>query len=50
MLENGLESCPCPKRNCARHGDCAACIAYHAQKNSPPRCKRKKGFLPFRKK
>ncbi len=24
------EACPC-KRKCERHGDCAACRAYHAQ-------------------
>ena len=23
------ENCPCKKRNCPRHGDCAACRAHH---------------------
>lgn len=32
--------CPCKKRSCPRHGDCAACRAYHADGKRPPRCQR----------
>lgn len=27
-LSGQKKECPC-KRNCKRHGDCAACLAYH---------------------
>ena len=31
--------CPC-RRKCSRHGDCAACRAYHADKKIPPACEK----------
>jgi hypothetical protein len=38
-LERGYKECPCPK-DCALHGDCKLCTAYHARKNRLPRCER----------
>ena len=35
------DACPCRKRDCSRHGDCAACRAYHAGGKRPPRCERR---------
>ena len=37
------DACLCRKRDCSRHGDCAACRAYHAGGNRPPRCERHPG-------
>ena len=34
------ENCPCGKKGCPRHGDCAACRAYHAERNRPVFCER----------
>lgn len=31
--------CPC-RRKCPRHGDCAACRAYHKTKKYPPACEK----------
>lgn len=31
------KSCPCPKANCPRHGNCDECRAFHAGKK-PPYC------------
>lgn len=45
MLENGRESCDCPKRRCERHGMCAECIEYHSRKGRLPYCKREKSLL-----
>lgn len=40
-LENGTDTCNCPKINCERHGKCAECLAYHENhKKYPPYCKR----------
>lgn len=37
----GREDCPCKRRRCSRHGDCAACRAHHSTiKNSPVACER----------
>lgn len=33
--------CPCRKRDCSRHGDCAACRTCHAAGKRPPRCERR---------
>ncbi len=39
----GEGNCPCPKKNCPRHGDCAACRSHHAaNKWYPPYCDRRK--------
>ncbi|MGN0775624.1 MAG: GNAT family N-acetyltransferase [Candidatus Ventricola sp.] len=37
------ENCPCRKKDCLRHGDCAACRAYHAEAECkrPAYCERK---------
>ncbi|MEW5920478.1 MAG: hypothetical protein AB1796_05880 [Bacillota bacterium] len=40
MLENGLEECSCPKKECERHGLCEVCRDYHAQQQGLPFCKR----------
>jgi len=34
------EVCPCTKRGCPRHGDCAACEAFHLSGRRPPFCER----------
>lgn len=36
--------CPCKRTGCARHGDCAACQAHHAERGPkhPPFCRKKK--------
>ena len=34
------ENCPCGKKGCPRHGDCAACRAYHAERKRPVFCER----------
>ena len=34
------ENCPCGKKGCPRHGDCAACRAYHAERTRPVFCER----------
>ena len=34
------ENCPCRKKGCPRHGDCAACRAYHAERKRPVFCER----------
>ena len=34
------ENCPCGKKGCPRHGDCAACQAYHAERKRPVFCER----------
>ena len=34
------ENCPCKKKGCPRHGDCAACRAYHAERKRPVFCER----------
>ena len=31
-------ACPCKRRKCPRHGDCAACRAHHAGRRCPPAC------------
>jgi uncharacterized protein YbbK (DUF523 family) len=36
-----LSDCLCPKR-CERHGDCAACRAYHGKRGKLPFCERNK--------
>ncbi len=30
--------CTCRRKRCERHGDCAACRAYHAKTKRPPDC------------
>ena len=37
--------CPCKKKQCERHGDCAACRAYHAEskRKRPVACEKEKG-------
>jgi hypothetical protein len=37
--ERGFAACPCPK-DCALHGDCLLCVAYHLRRGDPPRCAR----------
>ena len=34
------ETCPCKRKKCPRHGDCAACRAYHAERKRPVFCER----------
>ena len=34
------ESCPCRKKGCPRHGDCAACRSHHAERKRPVFCER----------
>ena len=34
--------CPCPKKNCPRHGHCQECAAYHAAKDGLSYCFRRK--------
>lgn len=34
--------CNCPKTDCPRHGDCAACELQHSKKRYPPYCKRQR--------
>ena len=34
------ENCPCRKKGCPRHGDCAACRSYHAERKRPVFCER----------
>ncbi|PKM74324.1 MAG: hypothetical protein CVU91_00190 [Firmicutes bacterium HGW-Firmicutes-16] len=37
------KDCPCPKKNCPRHGKCDECRSYHAEhKKHPPYCEREK--------
>ena len=40
MLENGMDECTCPKKECAHFGKCEECIAHHAEKGNLPFCKR----------
>lgn len=35
--ERGFSECPCQK-DCALHGSCHLCVAYHASKGQVPRC------------
>lgn len=37
--ERGFDTCPCPKE-CALHGSCLLCVAYHGRKSKLPRCER----------
>ncbi len=37
--ERGFDACPCQK-NCALHGECRLCTAYHGRKGALPRCER----------
>ena len=34
------ENCPCRKKGCPRHGDCAACRSHHAERRRPVYCER----------
>lgn len=35
------ENCPCKRINCERHGNCAACKAYHqTRRKSPAYCEK----------
>jgi len=34
-------TCPCPKKKCPRHGDCAACRKHHSNTKIPLYCLRK---------
>ena len=49
LAENPLATfradCPCPKRNCPRHGYCEECKAYHAAKGKLAYCLREKTTL-----
>jgi len=29
MTECSAEHCPCPKKECERHGNCCECVPYH---------------------
>nr|WP_319489146.1 hypothetical protein [uncultured Caproiciproducens sp.] len=41
ILENGADTCNCPRIKCERHGKCAECMAHHEKnKKHPPYCKR----------
>ncbi|MGX8710829.1 hypothetical protein [Clostridium sp. KNHs216] len=41
LLENGTDTCSCPRINCERHGKCAECLEHHqSHKKHPPYCKR----------
>jgi len=33
-------NCPCPKKDCLRHGDCQECVYHHKAKNEDPYCAR----------
>jgi hypothetical protein len=37
--------CPCTKKGCPRHGDCAACEEFHKTGKRPPYCEREKGLF-----
>jgi hypothetical protein len=39
LQERGYETCPCPK-DCALHGGCVLCVAYHARNGALPYCQR----------
>jgi hypothetical protein len=32
--------CPCPNKDCPRHGDCAACFAEHTRQQAAAFCMR----------
>jgi hypothetical protein len=34
------ENCPCPDRQCVRHGKCCECINYHRSRSSKVKCMR----------
>ena len=36
-------NCPCKNTSCARHGDCAACRAYHEKAGGKTTCQRTQG-------
>lgn len=42
LLENGMETCNCPRSRCERHGKCAECMEHHKNEKHPPYCKRVK--------
>lgn len=31
-------NCPCPKKDCVRHGECQKCVDHHAAKDEMPFC------------
>ncbi|XOQ46456.1 MAG: hypothetical protein ACFWUD_05420 [Thermocaproicibacter melissae] len=39
MVEKN-ESCPCPRKNCVRHGNCQECRKHHAMSHSETSCER----------
>lgn len=42
-IVNRKKECPCSRKHCERHGNCAACIAYHKKENQfPTACQRGK--------
>ncbi|MPN54124.1 hypothetical protein SDC9_201793 [bioreactor metagenome] len=43
MLLNGKEDCDCPKKKCARHGNCKECTQFHQDGKRKPYCMRKSG-------
>lgn len=42
MNKEDANSCPCKRKNCERHGDCAACREHHknVQRKYLPACDR----------
>ena len=43
------KDCPCLRLRCPRHGDCAACMAYHGTESKyPVACRREKREKPSR--
>jgi hypothetical protein len=40
LLLVAQSDCPCPKKNCRRHGQCRECAAHHAAKGALPYCQR----------
>jgi len=40
LLLVAQSDCPCPGRNCPRHGQCDACAAHYAAKGTLPFCLR----------
>lgn len=38
LLLVAQSGCPCPSKNCPRHGQCQECAAYHADQGKLPFC------------
>ncbi|MGD9131796.1 MAG: hypothetical protein PVH73_09530 [Candidatus Bathyarchaeota archaeon] len=33
-------NCPCPEKECPRHGKCEECVKHHKEKGEDPYCAR----------